>query len=180
MPTAAAANIRKAAVDGAEHADSSLAAMKTGDIAALIAAIRSGNPPKPATKTKAIEPFWQAAESLPKEPEVPESQGGRPGCEEGRPWFRSGSPDGSAQGQEVRDPDRRSRAGRKVQAMNPLARRLAEEIRNAGRSLGMAECSPIVCAFSKTKQPDKLVAWHFRKVFRPAGILTGSRNGRKV
>lgn len=52
---AAAKKTRKAVVDGAEHTDASLASMKTGEIAALVAAIKGGKPPKPATKTKAIE-----------------------------------------------------------------------------------------------------------------------------
>ena len=43
--------------------------MKTGEIAALVASIRGGNPPKRATKAKAVELFWKAAESLPKTPE---------------------------------------------------------------------------------------------------------------
>ena len=60
MKAAATKKTRKAVVDGAERTDSSLEAMKTGEIAALIASIRGGNPPKPATKAKAIELFWKA------------------------------------------------------------------------------------------------------------------------
>lgn len=85
---AAAKKIRKAVVDGAEHTDASLAAMKTGEIAGLVAAVKGGKPPRPATKAK---------------------------------------------------------------AMNPMARRLAEEMRSAGRPLSMAECVGIVSKFSKTR-----------------------------
>ena len=46
----------------------------------------------------------------------------------------------------------------KIQAMNPVARRLAEEIRDAGGPLSMAECSAIVGKFSKSGRPDKLAA----------------------
>ncbi len=70
----AAKRVRTAAVGGAEHTDASLEAMKIGEIAALIASIRGGNPPKPATKAKAIELFWKAAETLPKAPAVPDAR----------------------------------------------------------------------------------------------------------
>ncbi|MEI9974606.1 MAG: hypothetical protein WDO73_22705 [Ignavibacteriota bacterium] len=63
----------------------------------------------------------------------------------------------------------------KVQAMTPFARRLAEEIRDAGRPLSMAECAAIAAKTSKSGRPDKLVAWHFCKIYRPAGILVESR-----
>jgi hypothetical protein len=72
--TAAAKKTRTASVGGAEHTDASLEAMKTGEIATLIASITGGKPPKPATKAKAIELFWKEAQGLPKAPEVPDSK----------------------------------------------------------------------------------------------------------
>ena len=136
----------------------------------------AGKPPKPATKAKAIELFWKAAEELPKTPEVPKAEGAE-------------APDATtvAQGSKKEAPAATAKVKRyvvridgpeqaaAVQAMNPLARRLAEEIRDAGRPLSMAECAAIVGEFSKSKRPDKLVAWHFCKLFRPAGILAESR-----
>jgi hypothetical protein len=71
---AAAKNVRKAVVNGAEHTDASLAAMKTTEVAGLVAAIRGdGKTPKPATKAKAVELFWQAAKRLPETPEAPKA-----------------------------------------------------------------------------------------------------------
>ena len=66
----------------------------------------------------------------------------------------------------------------KVAAMNLLARRLAEEMRSAGRPLSTAECVAVVSKLSKSKKPEKLVVWHFCKLFRPAGGLVRSREGR--
>jgi len=70
----AAKKARNAVVNGTNHTDASLAAMKTTEVAGLVAAIRGdGKAPKPATKAKAIELFWQAAERLPATPEAPKA-----------------------------------------------------------------------------------------------------------
>jgi hypothetical protein len=182
---AAAKKASKAVVNGAEHTDASLAAMKTSEVAALVAAIRGdGKTPKPATKAKAIELFWQAAEGLPKTSEAPkalevqDAEAATPDAKKDTRNSDNGTPEKAPKGKryaiEVDGPEKLA----KVQAMNPLARRLAEEIRDAGRPLSMAECAAIVGKFSKSKKPEKLVAWHFCKLYRPAGILAESREGR--
>lgn len=172
-------------MNGTEHTDASLAAMKTTEVAGLVAAIRGdGKTPKPATKAKAIELFWQAAERLPKTPEapkVPEAQDAKAATTDA-----TGVAQGSAKEASSKTPKVKryavmidgSEQAAKVEAMNPLARRLAEEIRDAGRPLSMAECAAVVGKFSKSKRPEKLVAWHFCKLYRPAGILVESRDGR--
>ncbi len=174
-------------MDGIEHTDASLAAMKTGEVAALVAAIRGGKPPKPATKAKAIELFWKAAESLPTTPATPEApKAAKVQDAKAEASDATGAALGSAKEASAKTPKVKRYAvtiegaerAAKVQAMNPLARRLAEEIRDAGRPLSMAECAAIVATFSKSKKPEKLVAWHFCKLYRPAGILVESRDGR--
>jgi hypothetical protein len=79
---AAAKKARRAVVNGTEHTDASLAAMKTAEVAGLVAAIRGDGktPPQPVTKAKAIELFRKAAEGLPKAPEVPEIEADAPGA----------------------------------------------------------------------------------------------------
>ncbi len=178
MTAAATKKTRKAVVDGAERTDSSLEAMKTGEIAALVASIRGGNPPKPATKAKAIELFWKAAQTLPKAAEVSyaktealDATAEVRGAEKGAP---DEAPKVKRYAVRIAGPEQAA----KVAAMNPVARRLAEEMRDAARPLSMAECCAIVGKFSKSGRPDKLVAWHFCKLFRPAGILTEARDGR--
>jgi hypothetical protein len=184
MTMAATKKARKAVVNGTEHTDASLAAMKTTEIAGLVAAIRGdGKTPKPATKAKAIELFWQAAERLPKTsetpkaPEVQDAKAAAPGAKKDAQGSDNGTPEKAPKGKryaiEVDGPEKLA----KVQVMNPVARRLAEEIRAAGRPLSMAECAAIVGKFSKSKKPEKLVAWHFCKLYRPAGILVESRDG---
>ena len=175
---AATKKTRTAAVGGTEQTGASLEAMKTGEIAALIASIRGGNPPKPATKAKAIELFWKAAETLPKAPEVPDAKAEAlhattetRGAEKGVP---AKAPRVKRYAVRIAGPEQAA----KVAAMNPVARRLADEMRDAARPLSMAECCAIVGKFSKSGRPDKLVAWHFCKLFRPAGILAESRDGR--
>jgi hypothetical protein len=179
---AAAKKARRAVVDGAEHTDASLAAMKTSEVAALVAAIRGdGKTPKPATKAKAIELFWQAAERLPRTPEAPkapavqDAKAAAPGAKEADQGSVKAAPDKAPKVKRYAVQIDGPEAAAKVQAMNPLARRLAEEIRDAGRPLSMAECAAIVGKFSKSKKPEKLVAWHFCKIYRPAGILVESR-----
>lgn len=200
--TAAAKKVRMAAVGGTEHTDASLEAMKTGEIAALVASIRAGKPPKPATKAKAIELFWNAAEGLPKTPAVPDSKAdaleattettGTEKARRGRRWRCGRRLEATTEttGTEKAAPEKAPKVKRyairadgpeqaaKIAAMNPVARRLAEEIRDAGRPLSMAECAAIVTKFSKSRRPDKLVAWHFCQLYRPAGILVESRDGR--
>jgi len=172
-------------VDGIEHTDASLAAMKTTEIAGLVAAIRGDRKtPKPATKAKAIELFWRAAERLPKTPEAPKAAEVQDAKAEAPD--ATGAAQGSAKEASAKTPKVKRYAvtiegpeqAAAVQAMNPLARRLAEEIRDAGRPLSMAECAAVVGKFSKSKRPEKLVAWHFCKLYRPAGILVESRDGR--
>jgi hypothetical protein len=177
--------VRKAVLNGADHTDSSLAEMKTGDIAALIAVIRGGNPPKPATKAKAIELFWRAAESLPKTPETTPEAKGKPNAK-----GKSSEATTETRGTEKVAPEKAPRkpklysvridgpeATAKVAAMLPQARRLAEAMRDAARSLTMAECAELL-ASARSTNPSKVVAWYFARVFRPAGILAESRDGR--
>jgi hypothetical protein len=178
MTAATTKKPRKTVVDGAERTDSSLAEMKTGDISALIAAIRGGNPPKPATKAKAIELFWKAAETLPKAPEVPDAKA------------ESLDATTEVQSAEKTAPEKAPRKAKlysiridgpesaaKLAAMLPQARRLAEAMRDAARYLTMAECAELL-ASARSTNPSKVVAWYFARVFRPAGILTESRDGR--
>jgi len=129
---AAAEKARRAIVDGAQHTDASLAAMKTTEVAALVAAIRGGKPPKPATKAKAIELFWKAAESLPRTPEAPKA------TEVQDAKAEATDATGAAPGSKEEAPGKAPKVKRyavtiegaeqaaAVQAMNPLARRLAE------------------------------------------------------
>jgi hypothetical protein len=176
--TAAAKKTRTALVGGTEHTDASLEAMKTGDIAALVASIRGGNPPKPATKAKAIELFWKAAESIPETPEVPDSKAEALEATTEVRGTEKGAPDKTPKVKRYAIRTDGPEQAVKIAATNPVARRLAQEIRDAGQPLSMAECSAIVGKFSKSGRPDKLVAWHFCKLYRPAGILVESRNGR--
>jgi hypothetical protein len=182
MTMATTKKARKAVVNGAEHTDASLAAMKTTEVAGLVAAIRGdGKTPKPATKAKAIELFWQAAERLlktPEAPKVPEVQDTKAGAPDAKKAAQGSVKEASDKAPKVKryavqidGPERLA----KVQAMTPFARRLAEEIRDAGRPLSMAECAAIAAKTSKSGRPDKLVAWHFCKIYRPAGILVESR-----
>ena len=176
---AATKKTRTAVVDGSERTDSSLEAMKTGEIAALTASIRGGNPPKPATKAKAIELFWKAAETLPKAAEVPDAKA------EALDATRE------VRGAEKTAPEKAPRKAKlysvriegpesaaKVAAMLPQARELAEAMRAAGRPLTMAECAALLKTKKASAWPEKIVAWYFARVFRPVGILAESRDGR--
>jgi len=178
--TAAAKKTRTALVGGTEHTDASLEAMKTGEIAALVASIRGGKPPKPATKAKAIELFWKAAEGLQKTPEVPDSKAEALEATTETPDTEKAAPEKAPKVKRYAIRADGPEQAAKIAAMNPVARRLAEEIRDAGRPLSMAECSAIVGKFSKSRRPDKLVAWHFCQLYRPAGILVESRDGRGI
>lgn len=134
--------------------------------------MRGGNPPKPATKAKAIELFWKAAESLPKippietrVPEAPQSKAEvkrtpRRRCQEA-----------------LLGPDRRSRRDGDGRSLLPRARQLAQAMRDANRPLSMAECAELLQVRRASKNPSKIVAWYFARVFRQAGILTESRDG---
>ena len=181
----AAKKARNAVVNGTNHTDASLAAMKTTEVAGLVAAIRGdGKAPKPATKAKAIELFWQAAERLPATPEAPkatevqDAKAEAPGAKKAAQGSAKEAPEKAPKVKRYAVQIDGPEAAAKLQAMNPLARRLAEEIRDAGHPLSMAECAAIVGKFSKSKKPEKLVAWHFCKLYRPAGILAESRDGR--
>jgi len=90
---AAAKKTRTASVDGTEHTDASLEVMKTGEIAALVASIRGGNPPKPATRAKAIELFWKSGRRAPKGPRSARLQRGHPGSDHGDHWYRKAVPE---------------------------------------------------------------------------------------
>ena len=177
--TAATKKTRKAVVDGAEHTEASLTEMKTGDIAALIAAIRGGNPPKPATKAKAVELFWKAAETLPKAPEVPDAKAETLGATtETRGTEKDALEKAPRKAKlysvRIDGPE----AVAKVAAMLPQARELAEAMSAAGRPLTMAECAALLKTKKASARPEKIVAWYFARVFRPAGILIESRDGR--
>ena len=52
--------------------------------------------------------------------------------------------------------------------MLPQARRLAEAMRGAGRPLTMAECAALLKTKKASAWPEKIVAWYFARVFRPA------------
>jgi len=173
---AAAKEARKAVVNGTEHTDASLAAMKTADVAELVAAIRGDSKaPKPATKAKAIELFWKAAEGLPKAPEVPEVKADAPEAKKAPKKAKKEASDATPKVKrysiEINGPAKLA----KVQEMTPLAQRFAEEIKAAGRPLSMAECAAIISKISKSNRPEKFAAWHFCKLFRPAGILVETR-----
>ncbi len=95
MTMTAAKKARKAVVNGTEHTDASLAAMKTSEVAGLVAAIRGdGKTPKPATKAKAIEPLLAGCGAAPADPGGSQGsrgarrQGRGPRREEGRPGLR--------------------------------------------------------------------------------------------
>ena len=179
---ASAKKARRAVVAGAEHTDASLAAMKTGEVAALVAAIKGGNPPKPATKAKAIELFWKAAASIPEPPKASkespkeEAMAEAPNATE--------APRNSAKAASAKAPSVKvyavrvegQEAAAAVQAMTPQVRGLVEAMRAAGRPLAMAECAALLGG--KSKRPDKVVAWYFARVLRPAGVLVESREGR--
>ncbi|MEI9974605.1 MAG: hypothetical protein WDO73_22700 [Ignavibacteriota bacterium] len=107
---AAAKKARTAVVNGTEHTDASLSAMKTTEVAGLVAAIRGdGKTPKPATKAKAIELFWQAAERLPRTPEAPkvpevqDAKAAAPGAKKAAQGSDNGTPGEGAQGEALRD-----------------------------------------------------------------------------
>ena len=182
--TAAAKKTCTAFVGGTEHTDSSLAEMKTGDISALIAVIRGGNPPKPATKAKAIELFWRATESMPKAPE-PNPEARR------KPKAKAKSAEAAAETQGTeKTPSVKPRKAKMysvridgpeaVAAMLPQARQLAQAMKDAGRPLTMVECSALLQTKKASTKPEKIVSWYFARVFRPAGILTESRQGRSA
>lgn len=139
---AAAKRLRKAVVNCIEHTDASLATMKTTEVAALVAAIRKdGKTPKPATKAKAIELFWQAAEGLPKTPEaakapeVQDAKAAAPGAKKDAQGSAKEAPEKAPKAKRYAVEIEGSERLAKVQAMTPFARRLAEEIRDAGRPL---------------------------------------------
>lgn len=176
---AAARMVRKAAFDGATHTDESLASMRTAEIATLVAAMRGGNPPKPATKARAIELFWLAAKALPKAPE-PASEAER------KPKAKAKSAEAAAETEGAeKTPSAKPRkakmysvridgpeAAATVAAMLPQARLLAEAMSAAGRPLTMLECSALLSTKKASARPEKIVAWYFARVFRVSGILT--------
>jgi hypothetical protein len=182
MTAPAAKKTRTAFVGGTEHTDSSLEAMKTGDISALIAVIRGGNPPKPAIKAKAIELFWRAAESLPKAPEPNPEARRKPKAKaksaEAAAETRGAEKTPSAKPRKAKMYSVRIDGPEAVAAMLPQARELAEAMCAAGRPLTMAECAALLKTKKATARPEKIVAWYFARVFRPAGILNESRDGR--
>ncbi len=187
MLTAAAAKIRTAVLGGAEHTDSSLAEMKTGEIAALVAAIRGGNPPKPATKAKAIELFWKAAEALPEASQV-ETKPAEAPQSRAEPLEAVTESRGNEKDAPEKTPRKAKRyavqidgpdQAAKVQAMVPQARQLVQAMKDAARPLTMAECASALQIKHASKRPERVVAWYFSRIFRPAGILIESRDGRE-
>ena len=57
-----------------------------------------------------------------------------------------------------------------VAAMLPQARELAEAMRAAGRP-SRSRCAALLKTKKASAGPEKIVAWYFARVFRPAGIL---------
>ncbi|MBZ5726362.1 MAG: hypothetical protein LAP87_15350 [Acidobacteriia bacterium] len=176
--------------EGVEHTDSRLEKMTTAAIAQLVMRMRGATePPKPATKAKAIDLVWRAAKNLPQVPEtvkvavtveIPEAPGVR------EPERSPLEATAETQGTE-KEPSAKVRKGKtysvridgaeraaKVAAMTPQARGLAEAMRAAGRPLRMAECAGLLDS-ERSKNPSKVVAWYFAKIFRPAGILDEGR-----
>lgn len=177
---APAKKARAVQFQGARHTDSSLAEMKTGDIAALVAAMRGGNPPKPATKAKAIELFWKAAETLPKAPRVqPKAQ--RVADAKAEPLEATAEVRG-AEGEAGEKAPRKAKrysiaagGAEAAESMLPQARLLVRSMVEAARPLTMAECAALLQVKKASRRPEKVVAWYFAKVLRPAGILVEER-----
>jgi len=176
--TAAAKKTRTAIVGGTEHTDSSLEAMKTGEIAALVAMIRGGNPPKPATKAKAIELFWKAAEGLPKTPAVPDSKTEALEATTETPGTEKAAHEKAPKVKRYAIRIDGAEQAAKLAAMTPAVRGIVEAMSAAKRPLSMTEVAAMAGGMSKTKRPAKLVAWYFSRVLRPAGILVESRDDR--
>jgi hypothetical protein len=152
--------------------------MKTGEIVALVASIRGGKPPKPATKAKAIDLFWKAAEGLPKTPAVPDSKADALEATTETPGIEK---EPSAKVRKIKRYsvliDGAEQAA-KLAAMTPAVKGIVEAMIAAERPLSMTEVAAMAGGMSKTKRPAKLVAWYFSRVLRPAGILVDSRDGR--
>lgn len=176
MTAAATKKTRRAVVDGAERTDASLGQMKTGEIAALVASIRGGSPPKPATKAKAIELFWKAAETLPKAPAVPDAKAETLDATTEVRGAEKGVPDKAPRKAKLYSIG--EGGAKAAESMNPQARDLVEAMAAAGRPLSMAECAALLKTKKASARPEKIVAWYFARVFRPAGILVESRDGR--
>jgi hypothetical protein len=178
---AATKKARAAEFQGVEYTESSLAQMRTGDIANLVAAISGGAAPKPATKARAIDLFFKAAESLPKAPEpiqkLPVMPDARPTPLVATAETQGAEKQASAKARKAKMYSVRingPEAVAKVAAMTPQARGLAEAMRAAGRPLSMADCSALLDT-KRSNNPSKVVAWYFAKVFRPAQILVEER-----
>lgn len=174
--------VRRVELNGATHTDESLASMKTGEIAALVGAISGSAAPKPATKARAIDLFFKAAATLPQEPAAAPETKRRPNAKtipmDAAAETQDAEKQASAKARKVKTYSVRiegAEAAAKVAAMHPLGRGIIEAMSAAKKPLSMAELSAIVVGMSKTKRPEKLIAWHFCRLFRPAGILVEER-----
>jgi hypothetical protein len=175
---AAAKKARTVEFEGVQHTDRGLAAMKTGEVAALVGRMRGDQKaPKPATKARAIELFWKAAQEIPENKEKPKAKAkSREATSEPR-TSEKGAPEKAprraklysiAEGAEV------------AESVTPQARALVASMAAAGRPLAMAECAALLQTKKAGARPDKIVAWYFAKVLRPAGILVEAREGRSA
>lgn len=166
--------------EGTEHTEASLNEMTTGTVCQLVMRMRGETkPPKPATKAKAIDLVWRAAESLPKAPQIklkkPEA-----------PHSRAETLDATTatQGTKKQAPGRRPKVysiaeGGVEAPMLPQARQLAQAMKDAGRPLTMVECSALLKTKKASANPHKIVSWYFAKVFRPLGLLVEARGSSK-
>jgi hypothetical protein len=171
---------RRAVVNGIEHTDTSLTAMKTVEVAALIATIRGdGRTPRPATKAKAIELFWKAAETLPKVPEVREAKADASGAKKPP---KKAQKDDSEKPPSVKRYAIRGELNTKqtaaCQKFEPAVKKFVESMRSAVRPLAMVERAELLSKVSKTGNPAKHCSWIFCRRLRPAGILVESRADR--
>jgi hypothetical protein len=169
---AAAKKARRAVVNGTEHTDVSLAAMKTAAVADLIAAIKGGKAPRPATKAKAVELFWKAAEAHPKPPEVQEAEADAPEAKKAPKKAKNDAPKVKRYAIRAELTTKQAEAYEKFE---PAVKKFAESMRAAGRPLAMAECADLLSKVSKTGNPAKHCAWMFCKRLRPTGILVENR-----
>jgi hypothetical protein len=164
--------------EGTEHTEESLNNMTTSAVCQLVMRMRGeSKPPKPATKAKAIDLVWRAAESLPKAPEpIPEAKR--------KPERQTIPPEATAetQGAEKQASAKPRKAkmysiaeGAAVEGLLPQARELANAMRAAGKPLTMAEVAALLQVRKTSKRPDRVCAWYFAKVFRPLGLLIEAR-----
>lgn len=174
---AAAKKSRAVELGGVRHTDESLRQMKTGEIAALVAAMRGGNPPKPATKARAIEIFWALAETLPQEPaaapEAKRKPNARAESSEATAETRSAKNQASAKPRKAKTYS--IAEGASLEGLLPQARELAGAMQAAGKALTMAEVAGLLRVRKTSKRPDRVCAWYFAKVFRPLGLLIEER-----